>query len=126
MLFVNWYFIGQHTFPGLQIYNPSYIRDFMTNLLGSNTLAMSQQDSQNSSSGSDLDYSGLMYGSDSGDASTPVRSFNRLEPKAFTSNTHENNSQDLQALVNQQILSQLSAITDKLTKLERKQLTNTK
>ena len=79
--------------------------NFMMNLLGSNTLAMSQQDSQNSSSGSDLDCSGLMYRSDSGDASTPVHSFNRLESETSTSDTHENNSQDLQALVNQQILS---------------------
>ena len=102
----------------LQISNDS---DFITNLLGSQTLAMAQQASQNSSSDSDLDCSALVNETDSDDASTPVRSFNRFEPEASTSSTQQNNSQDVQALVNHQILSQLSAITDTLTQLEGKQ-----
>ena len=61
----------------LQISNDN---DFITNLLDSQTLAMSQQESQNSSSDSDLDCSAIVNETDSDDASNPVRSFNRFEP----------------------------------------------
>ena len=102
----------------LQISNDN---DFITNLLDSHTLAMSQQESQNSSSDSDLDCSAIVNETDSDDASNPVRAFNRFEPEASTSSAQQNNVQDVQALVNHQILSQLSTISDRLTKLEGKQ-----
>ena len=81
----------------LQISNDN---DFVTNLLGSQILTMAQQESQNSSSDSELDCSALVNETDSDDASNPVRSFNRFEPEASTSSAQQNNSQDVQAIQN--------------------------
>ena len=62
----------------LQISNDN---DFITNLLDSQTLAMSQQESQNSSSDSDLDCSAIVNETDSDDASNPSVPLTGLNPK---------------------------------------------
>ena len=81
---------------------------------------MAQQELQNSSFDSKLDCSAVINGFDSDDASTSGHSFNRLEPETSSSSTQNFDSQGVQALVNQQILAQLSPTTDRLTKLEDK------
>ena len=101
--------------------------NFITNLLGSDTLSMAQQESQNSSFKSDLDGSAVINGSDSDDTSTSGRSFNRHEPEMSSKPTQSADSNGIQALVKQQILAQHCAISDRLTKLEHsKQMINKK
>ena len=87
------------------------------NLLGNTSVA--QQDSDASSnSDSDLDLSAVVAGSDSDDVSTQGRSFDRLQSE----NPSTSAAVSDQALVNQQILAQLSVIGIRLHKLEQEKL----
>ena len=88
-------------------------------MLGSENLKMSHQDSDSSLSGSELDCSAIVQ-SDSDDAGTSGRSFNRLEADGSDKAALDSHFQETQSLVNQQILSQLTIISDRLDKLERK------
>ena len=77
--------------------------DFIMNLLSSNTLAMAQQELQNSSSDGELDCSATINRSDNDNASTSGHSFNRLEPETSSHPTQNSDSNGVQALVNQHI-----------------------
>ena len=62
---------------------------FIMNLPGSDTLAMAQQESQNSSPDSELDSSTIVNGSNSDNESTSGGSFNQFELE--TSSNHTQN-----------------------------------
>ena len=53
---------------------------FMTNLMGSNNLLGTQEESDSASLGSDLDCSEIVEHTDSDDAGTQTRSFRHLHP----------------------------------------------
>ena len=87
------------------------------NLLGNTSVA--QQDSDASSnSDSDLDLSAVVAGLDSDDVSTQGSSFDRLQSETLSTSAAVSD----QALVNQQILAQLSVIGTRLHKLEQEKL----
>ena len=98
--------------------------DFVTNLLGQKQ-TMSHQDSDSSVSDSDIDCGQIMQDSDSGGAGPSGRSFNRLHVEKSNKSAHDSGFQETQTLVNQQILSQLTAINDRLSKLEDKPVKKT-
>ena len=93
--------------------------DFVTNLLGHKQIIMSHQDSDSSLSGSELDCDAILH-SDSDGAGTSGRSFNRLQVENDSKVAHDLHFQETQSLVNQQILSQLTTISERLQKLEDK------
>ena len=93
--------------------------DFVTKLLGNKKSDMSHQDSDSSLSGSELDCDNIIQ-SDSDDAGPSGRLFDRLEVEAPRKDAHDLQFQETQSLVIQQILSQLTAISDRLEKLEKK------
>ena len=99
--------------------------EFITNLLGQKSQAMSHQDSDSSLSGSELDCGQLIHSSDSDSAGPSGRSFNRLQVENVNKGAHDLDFQESQTLVNQQILSQLAAIGDRLQKLEDKPVKKT-
>ena len=74
--------------------------DFLTNLLG-NSSAHAQQDSDPNSSGSDLDGSALVNSSDSDDAGTQPRSFDRLSAEGPSTSANKHTTSDTQAIINQ-------------------------
>ena len=80
---------------------------------------MSHQDSDSSLSGNELDCNTIVQ-SDSDDAGPSGHLFDRLEAEAPSKVAHDLQFQETQPLVNQQILSQLTAISDRLDKLEKK------
>ena len=80
---------------------------------------MSHQDSDSSLSGSELDCDNIVQ-SDSDGVGPSWRSFNRLQVENDSKVAHDLHFQETQSLVNQQILSQLTAISDRLQKLEDK------
>ena len=88
-------------------------REFL-NLLDNTSVAQQNSDAS-SNSESDLDLSAVVDGSDSDDGSTQGRSFDRLQME----NPSTSAAVSDQALVNQQILAQLSAIGTRLEKLEQ-------
>ena len=92
---------------------------FVTNLLGHKKNTMSHQDSDSSLSGSELDCDTILH-SDSDDAGSSGHSFNHLQVENDSKVVHDLHFQETQSLVNQQILSQLTAISDRLQKLEDK------
>ena len=98
--------------------------EFVTNLLGQNH-TMSHQDSDSSVSDSELDCGQIMHDSDSDGAGPSGCSFNRLHVEKSNKAAHDSDFQETQTLVNQQILSQLTAINDRLSKLEDKPVKKT-
>ena len=84
------------------------------NLLGNTPVAQPDSDAS-SNSDSDLDLSAVLAGSDSDDVSTQGRSFDRLQSEIPSTSAAVPD----QALVNQQILAQLSVIDTRLHKLEQ-------
>ena len=98
--------------------------EFVTNLLGQNH-NMSHQDSDSSASDSELDCGQIMHDSDSDGAGPSGRSFNRLHVEKSDKVAHDSDFQETQTLVNQQILSQLTKISDRLSKLEDKPVKKT-
>ena len=98
--------------------------EFVTNLLGQKQ-NMSHQDSDSSVSDSELDCGQVMHDSDSDGAGPSGRSFNRLHTDNSNKAAHDSDFQETQTLVNHQILSQLTAISDRLQKLEDKPVKKT-
>ena len=98
--------------------------DFLTNLLDDSP-AHAQQDTDSNSSGSDLDGSALVNSSDSDDAGTQPRSFDRLATEGPSTSANKHTTSDAQALINQTILQQLSAIGKCLNKIEQKSVKKT-
>ena len=98
--------------------------EFVTNLLGQK-LNMSHQDSDSSVSDSELDCGQVMHDSDSDGAGPSGHSSNQLHTDDSNKAAHDSNFQETQTLVNQQILSQLTAISDRLQKLEDKPVKKT-
>ena len=90
--------------------------DFVTNLFGHKKNTMSHQDLDSSLSGSELHCDTILH-SDSDGAGTSGRSFNRLQVENDSKVAHDLHFQETQSLVNQQILSQLTAISERLQKL---------
>ena len=88
-------------------------REFL-NLLDNTSVAQQNSDAS-SNSVSDLDLSAIVDGSDSDDGSTQGHSFDRLQME----NPSTSAAVSDQALVTQQILTQLSAIGTRLEKLEQ-------
>ena len=99
--------------------------DFVTNLLGHKNSTMSHQDSDSSLSGSELDCDNVIQSSDSDGAGPSGRSFNRLQVEAPSKVSPDLQFQETPSLVNQQILSQLTAISYTLQKLEDKPVRKT-
>ena len=99
--------------------------DFVTNLLGHKNSTMSHQDSDSSLSGSELDCENVIQYSDSDGAGPSGHSSNRLQVDVPSKVAPDSQFQETQSLVNQQILSQLNAISDRLTKLEDKPIKKT-
>ena len=99
--------------------------NFVTNLLGTEKLDMSHQDSDSSLSWSDFDCEAIVQ-TDSDDTGTSGLSFNCLEAEIPSKVAHDKQFQETQSLVNQQILSQLTVISDRLGKLEKKPVKKTK
>ena len=98
--------------------------NFLTNLPG-NSSAHAQQDSDPNSSGSDLDGSALVNSSDSDDAGTQPRSFDRLATEGPSTSTNKQTTSDTKAIINQTILQHLSAISEWLNKIEQKSIKKT-
>ena len=99
--------------------------EFITNFLGQKPQVMSHQDSDSSLSGSELDCEKIIHSSDSDGVGPSGRSFNRLQVENAGKTAHDSDFQKSQTLVNQQILSQLAAIGDRLQKLEDKPVKKT-
>ena len=99
--------------------------EFITNLLGQKSQVMSHQDSDSSLSGSELDCEQIIHSSDSDGAGPSGRLFNRLQVENAAKTAHDLDFQESQTLVNQQILSLLAAIGDRLQKLEDKPVKKT-
>ena len=99
--------------------------EFLKNLLEVNSLGHAQQASDQNSSSSDLDCSGLMYTSESEDASTQAHSFDRLMVDSPSTSTSKTSTPDTQVLINQTILQQLTAIGERLDKIEYKKAKKT-
>ena len=97
----------------------------MKNLLEVNSPGHAQQGSGLNSSSSDLDCSGLLNTSESDDASTQVRSFDRPMVDSPGSSTSKTTTFDTQSLINQTILQQLTAIGERLDKIEQKTIKKT-
>ena len=87
--------------------------EFVTNLLGQKQV-MSHQDSDSSLSGSELECEQIIHSSDSDGVGPSKRSFNRLQSEDNGKVAHDSEFQETQNLVNQQTLSQLTAINDRL------------
>ena len=83
---------------------------FFKNLLEANSPGHAQQASDLNSSNSDLDSSGLLNTSESDDASTQARSFDRLVVDSPSTSTSKTTTSDTQSLINQTILQQLTVI----------------
>ena len=66
-----------------------------------------------------------MHDSDSDGSGPSGRSFNRLHVEKSNKSAHDSGFQETQTLVNQQILSQLTAINDRLSKSEDKPVKKT-
>ena len=96
--------------------------EFLKNLLEVNSSGHAQQASDQNSSSSNLDCSGLLDNSESDDASTQARSFDRLVVDSPNTSTSKNSTLDTQALINQTILQQLIAIGERLQKTEQKEV----
>ena len=90
-----------------------------------NSSAHAQQDSNPNSSGSDLDGSALVNLSDSDDAGTQPRSFDRLAAEGPSTSVNKQMTSDAQAIINQTILQHLSAIGERLNKIEQKSIKKT-
>ena len=99
--------------------------EFVMNLLGHKNSTMSHQDSDSSLSGSELDCDNVIQSSDSDSAGPSGRLFNRLQVEAPSKVAPDLQFQETQSLVNQRILSQLTAISDRLQKLEDKPVRKT-
>ena len=98
--------------------------DFLTNLLG-NASAHAQPDSDSNSSASDLDGSAFVNSSDSDDAGTQPHSFDRLAAEGPSTSANKHTTPDTQAIINQTILQHLSAISERLNKIEQKPIKKT-
>ena len=94
---------------------------FLKNLLEVNSPGRAQQDSDPNSSVSDLDCSGLVDTPESDDAGAQPRSFDRLVVGSPSTSATKNMTPDTQTLINQSILQQLTAIGERLNKVEQKQ-----
>ena len=90
------------------------------NLLEVNSPGHAQQASNQNSSSSDLDCNGLLDTSESDNASTQVRSFERLVVNSASTSTSKTSTLHTQALINQIILQQLSFIGERLDKMGQK------
>ena len=96
--------------------------DFVTQLLGAGPSTSSQQGCDSQSSDSELNCSNVINASDSDDAGSRHRSFDKFKPEqAGTSDSH---SLDTQTIINQQILAQLTDIGQRLQKLEKSDCKN--
>ena len=84
---------------------------------------MSHKDSDSSLLRSELDCDNIIQ-SNSDDTGPSGCSFGRLEAEAPSKVAHDLQFEETQSLVNQQILSQLTAISDRLDKLEKKLVKN--
>ena len=91
---------------------------FLKNLLEVNSPGHTQQASDLNSSNSDLDCSGLLNSLESDNASIPPRSFDRLVVDGPSTSASNATNSDTQALINQTILQQLTAIGELLNKIE--------
>ena len=99
--------------------------EYHTNLLEVNSSDHSQQASHLNSSNSDLDCSVLLYSSESDDAGTQPRSFDRLELDCPSSSASKPTNFDTPVLSNQTILQQLTAIGERLNKIQQKPVKKT-
>ena len=93
------------------------------NLLYSKLVANGEKEDLNSSI-SDLDCSGLVD-TDSNDASTQPSSFDRLAVDSPSTSVSKTTTSDTQALINETILQQLTAISDRLNKIEQQPVNKT-
>ena len=107
----------------LQLHLSDY-NDFVTNLLGAEKSDMFHQDSDSSLSGSDLVCEAIIH-FDSDDTSPTGRSFDHLEMEIPSKIAHDIKFQKTQSSVNEQILSQLTAISDRLKKMGKKPVKKT-
>ena len=88
---------------------------FLKNLLEVNSPGHAEQASDQNSSSSDLDCSGLLNTSESDNVSTQVCSFDRLVVDSPNTSTSKTMTSDTQSLINQTILQQLTAIGERFT-----------
>ena len=91
----------------------------MTNFLGSNSLLGIQEESDSTSPGSNLDYSGIVEHTDSDDAGTQRRSFHRLHPDSPSTSAQSTAALSSENLITQKILDQLQVIGSNLDTLEK-------
>ena len=98
---------------------------FLKNLLEVKSPGHAQQDSDPNSSISDLDCSGLVDTSENDDAGAQPRSFDRLVVDSPSTSASKTTTSDTQALINQTILQQLTAIGKMLNKIEQKTVKKT-
>ena len=97
---------------------------FLTKLLN-NSLAHAQQALDPNFSDSDLDGSEMVNSLDSDDAGTQPHSFDRLVSEGPSTSASKPMTSDTQALINQTILQQLTAIGEGLNKIEQKSVKKT-
>ena len=86
----------------------------MTNLLGSNNLLGTQEESDSALSGSDLNCSGIVEHTDSDDAGTQMHSFHRLSPDSPSTFAQPTAALSSENLITQKILDQLQVIGSRL------------
>ena len=98
---------------------------FLKNLLEVNSSGHAQQASDLNSSNSDLDCSGLVDTSECNNASTQPRLFDTLVVDSPSTSASKTTTSDAQALINQTILQQLTAISERLNKIEQKTVKKT-
>ena len=91
--------------------------EFVTQLLGAGRSTSSQQGCDSQSSDSEFNCSDVINASDSDDTGSRSRSFNKFKPEQSGSST--SHALDTQAIINQQILAQLTDIGQRLQKLEK-------
>ena len=99
--------------------------EFLKNLLEMNSPGHAQQASDLNSSISDLDCSGLVDTSESDNASAQLCSFDRLIVDSPSTSASKTTTSDTKALINQTILQQLTAIGERLNKIEQKTVKKT-
>ena len=90
--------------------------EFVTQLLGAGPSTSSQQGCDSQSSDSGFNCSDVINASDSDNAGSQNRSFKKFTPEQSGTDSH---ALDTQAIINQQILAQLTDIGQRLQKLEK-------
>ena len=94
--------------------------EFLKNLQEVNSSGHAQQAPDLNSSNRDLDCSGPVDTLESDDASTKPRLFDRVIVDSPSTSAGKRTTYDTQALINQTILQQLTAISERLNKIDQK------